>query len=318
MTTFAELEKGTRFHFNIDADGHEPYMYKVNDQEAYVEHGSDQGLREAVAADKEVWEWSEPVTLHDSPTEVERAALTLLMGGQHGPFVAHVGLAMHIRALATDPGEMRRLDTYIWESDVEIGFDEDKVGNRISHQTPLRELCVERGHPCWTKEWDRENSALDAITDEKPTGSKPQTREEDFAAAKTAATFWLASAVCDYRVAGRADGDQAHTIKGLGADLLTVTTSLAAAIAEYHDRIVNIYAGDKFDMMNQLQQITPTDLITQAEAAQRANVTIQAINNAIRERRVTAYSGPDAISHRPGDRKVSAAEVAKVWPPRND
>jgi hypothetical protein len=60
----------------------------------------------------------------------------------------------------------------------------------------------------------------------------------------------------------------------------------------------------------------PDDLITQTEAAQIANLTPQAVNNAIRERRLHAYSKPDAVAHRPGDRMVSRAEVEKLWSPR--
>lgn len=46
-------------------------------------------------------------------------------------------------------------------------------------------------------------------------------------------------AVREYREMGRPDGEQTHTIMGMGSPLMTVTTSLAAAVVEYHKAIVN-------------------------------------------------------------------------------
>lgn len=60
----------------------------------------------------------------------------------------------------------------------------------------------------------------------------------------------------------------------------------------------------------------PNDLITQTEAAKIANITVQAVNNAIRDGRLRAYSDPDAVAHRAGDRRVSESEVRELWPPR--
>jgi hypothetical protein len=76
MTTFEQLEVGERFHLGVDADGQEPYMWKVSDTEAYTERGSGTGTRQTV-----------------DDTEVERAALTLLLGPQQQALNAnHPGL----------------------------------------------------------------------------------------------------------------------------------------------------------------------------------------------------------------------------------
>lgn len=52
-------------------------------------------------------------------------------------------------------------------------------------------------------------------------------------------------------------------------------------------------------------------LITQREAALIVGVTTQAVNNAIRDGRLRAYTR--GIAHRPGDRRVSEADVRALW-----
>jgi hypothetical protein len=308
MKTFEQLEVGERFHYGIDADGHEPYLYKLSDTEAYVERGSGAGTRETVDPDTEVEVWNEPATLHDAPTEVERAALTLLLGPhQQAPNANHPGLNLWIDAMLTDPGEHRSLDRFIWEEEADIH------GEAI----PLREACREMGFVCWREEWDRDNSASGAILDRRPSGSAPQTRENHWWAAMDEAAYRLASAVRDYRVAGRPAGDYTSgSVGGLGSTLGYVETSLAAAITEFHWQVVNVYASEKMDLEMALHSATPDDLITQTEAAKIANITVQAVNNAIRDGRLHAYSDPDAVAHRAGDRRVSEAAVRELWPPR--
>jgi len=308
-TTFGELKIGERFHYNIDADGHEPYLYKINDTEAYIEHGRRSGLRESVNADENVWTWDEPVEIHPSPTEVERAAITLLMH-RDGPNANHPGLRQYVLALASDQNEMRDLDQFIWEAEIDWGS-----GGEYTKQ-PLHQICHELGYICWENEWDRENSAFGAILDHKPTGRRPDTREGRWLAKNDDAALRLADAIANYRIAGRPSGDQTHTISGMGSPLLSVTSSLAAAIGEYHEQMLNVYAGEAQNLEMALRQIMPDDLITQTEAARIANITPQAINNAIRARRLRAYSDVDSVSHRPGDRRVSEADVRQLWPPR--
>lgn len=316
-TTFAELDIGQRFHYNIDANGHEPYLYKINDSEAYVERGSHSGLREVVEPGADVWTWSEPIILNNYITEIERAAITLLFGSGGNPRCDHPGLSEYIRALAADPDEIRTPDQFIFEADAITEWDVSDENEIIPLETrPLRDVCQEAGFVCWTSEWDRDNSAFGAILDHKPRGTRPDTKEQRYLVAVTDAAARLAYSIRDYRIAGRPVGDQTHTIMGMGAPLLNVTTSLAAAIAEYHNRILNIYARDNMDLEGALRSALPDDLITQSEAAAIANVTPQAINNAIRERRLRAYSSPDAVSHRPGARQVSEADVRELWPPR--
>jgi len=230
-TQFSELEIGQRFHYNIDADGHEPYLYKVSETQAFVEHGYHSGLREDIAPDTEVWVWSEPVVLHGEPTEVERAALTILMGGRdYHPRADHVGLHYYIKALASDPDEMRSLDMYIWDTVVSTTIDGD---------VPLGQLCDKAGYVHWHEKWDHENSTYSAILNHESRGRQPANDHERYLALLDDAAARLASAIADYRVAGRPVGDQTHTISGMGSSLLSITTSLAAAVAEYHSRIVN-------------------------------------------------------------------------------
>lgn len=53
-------------------------------------------------------------------------------------------------------------------------------------------------------------------------------------------------------------------------------------------------------------------LITQAAAAEVVGVSVAAINNAIRDGRLTGYRQGDASAHRPGGVLVSRAEVAQL------
>lgn len=232
---FSELQIGDRFHYNIDADGHEPYLYKVSDTQAYIEHGRHSGSRRDIAGDQTVHVWDKPLALHTGPTEVERAALSLLMGSRgDSPPTDHVGLHTWIRALATDLTEMRDLDTFIWESEVNVG----SAGS--PEMIPLRELCAERKQICCTSRYDSDNSAFHAILDEMATGGRAETQDERYYAGVSRAMAILADALCDYRKAGRPAGDQSHTIQGMGLSLLMVTTSLAAQIAKYHYTIINL------------------------------------------------------------------------------
>lgn len=315
MTTFGQLKIGDRFFVRAwETLDSPPALYKLNETTAYVEHGGHGA--ETLAPDTEVYIWSEPIVLHTAPTDVERAAITLLMTGpQRSPRADHTGLYHYIMALATDPAETRSLDEYIWGAEIVTAWDTDGDGNRIPFETrPLRDVCRDDRYVCWTNEWDHDNSAFAAILDHKPTGERPSTNLQRTLALIDDAAARLANAICDYRGAGRPDGDQHYTIQGLGSPLLNITTSLAAAVAEYHSQMLNIYAGQYMDLRELLNEAVPSDLITQAQAAEIAGITDQAINNAIRDRRLRAYSDENAVSHRPGDRRVSEADVRRLWP----
>lgn len=247
-TQFTNLKIGDRFHYNTDADGHEPYLYKVSDTEAYVEHGSGSGQRETIAPETDVWAWSEQVTLHNAPTEIERAAITILMSSRgHSPRADHVGLREYIRALAQNPNEMKSLDTYIWETTATL--DDGR-------EFRLQQLCQQTGYECWQKQYDRDHNAFGAILDHEPRGRKPATGEERRLALIDDAAARLSSAIADYRLAGRPAGDQTHTVSGMGTPLLNVTTSLAAAVAEYHERVVNIYISERLNLQDRDSKCT--------------------------------------------------------------
>lgn len=227
MTTFSELEIGWRFHYGVDADGHEPYLYKVSETEGYVESGSNTGRRETVAPDETVYVWGQPVELHAYMTEVERAALTLLWPPGGPPLAEHIGLWYYIKALAENCDEMRDLDIFIFEQDVPSKWNYDDDDNMVVLETrPLRAVCAQAGAICWRdKLYEHDNSALLNLLDTDD--------EQDANAVR------LADAIHEYRVAGRPVGDQSYTIAGMGSPLARVTTSLAAAIAEYHRRALN-------------------------------------------------------------------------------
>ena len=56
------------------------------------------------------------------------------------------------------------------------------------------------------------------------------------------------------------------------------------------------------------------DLITQAQAAEIADVSTQAVNNAIASRRLRGYKNPSAKYQRQAATLVSEADVRKLWP----
>ncbi len=62
-----------------------------------------------------------------------------------------------------------------------------------------------------------------------------------------------------------------------------------------------------------LFDLTPKDLITQSEMAEKFGVSPQTINNAIRNGLLHSYQDADAIPHRPGATKVSLNEGEGLW-----
>jgi hypothetical protein len=233
-TTFSSLAIGQEFDFNIDADGWELIYYKISDSEGYAFAGGRPGRRETFEPSTEVYTDG---TIHRiSPavvTEVERAAITLL----HDSSPTHPGLSEWLRAIGTDADEMRHLDAYIWQASVTVSWPERTL--------PLREFLTEQDYICGLTEWDHDHSAFGAILDHKPQGRYADNLDERHCIMEDDAVLRLAYAVMEYRVAGRPEGDQSHTIMGMGAPLLSVTTSLAAAIGEFVRRIRNNYATDR-------------------------------------------------------------------------
>jgi hypothetical protein len=230
MTTFEELAIGDQFDLGIDADGFEPFYYKLNDTEAYQHSGRGAGSRESFKSDDVVHRNSLPgKTIYSHVTEVERVALTLL--GKARPW--HAGLVFWVKALCANPDERRDLDTFIWDAKICLTEGGDE-------RADLRTLCMLEG---FVVEHERyvlgEVSAFAAICDHKPRGIYPVSADDKMRSRIDRAVLLLAQALIDYRMAGRPDGDQSFTIQGLGAPLAMVHTSLAAAVVEYHEAYAN-------------------------------------------------------------------------------
>lgn len=226
-TTFADLAVGQQFDFNVDADGYELIYYKISEDEGYAFAGNRAGRREKFAPDTIVYSNG---TMHRiSPTtvtDIERVAITLIADNP----ATHPGLGEWLRAIISNPKESRRLDKYIWEENVTLSSDET---------LPLRTWLQREGYVCWGREWDTQHSAAAAILDHQPRGEYPADKGEWFCAHNDAALLCLGDAIVDYRTAGRPNGDQTHTIMGLGAPLLRITSSLAAAIVEFVRSVQN-------------------------------------------------------------------------------
>lgn len=162
------------------------------------------------------------------PTEIERAAITLLMdAGAH-----HPALWSWIQAMAKNPDECRHLGNYTIDESVTVELD--------GRTMPLAECCRLLGYVTPMKEWDRDNDIAAAIQDKEPKGRKPETKIERDMARRDRIIYHLAMQVAFYRDEGRPDGDQSHDIMGLGGPVARITTSLAAAVVEYHKAMIDV------------------------------------------------------------------------------
>lgn len=189
------------------------------------------GVAVNIADDQAVEPFGPEPRLNDHVTEIERLALTMLT--QHGSTL-HPALGEWMRRLCSDPDEMRWMDHYALAETVALNDD----------TTPqLADFCRSEGFVIATREWDRDNWGGSAIQHCKPKADL--TEEERELAEHDRAAYHLASAVRIYRENGRPDGDQTHTVMGMGAPLLTVSTSLAAACYEYHRTVLNLAYSDR-------------------------------------------------------------------------
>lgn len=213
MTTYANVQVGQ--FFSIPGANDEGDLYRKGHQ--YDESLTDGQLTTPPAGSTlvELSEYS-PI-VHDRPTEIERAAVTLLLQSRpNNPL-----LGLWIQALAADPDERRDIETLVFES-------------------PDGREYVRQGWVGPKTEYDRDNRAFGAILDHQPRGHYER-GEDRYWAIQDSVIARLAWAVVYYRQAGRPDGDQTHTIQGMGGPLLSVATSLAAAVAEYHEGTVEVF-----------------------------------------------------------------------------
>lgn len=72
-------------------------------------------------------------------------------------------------------------------------------------------------------------------------------------------------------------------------------------------------AGDLVDAIEAARRWIDEDLITQAEAAQLAGITTQAVHNATRDGRLETYANDEAANPRHGGKLVSRQQVQQVW-----
>lgn len=232
MTTFKDLAIGQEFDFNIDADGYEPYFYKVNDTEAYQFSGRGEGGREEFDPDMEVHSSGHIRKVSETVTEVERVALTMIYN--HGAI--HPVLSHWKSAIVTDTSEHRSIHEFAWDNrEMFIPMFNDSS------------FAFPKG------KYDRDCNLFGLILDGTPAGKFTKHSDPVNTHYRKIGGHWdrplaiLCHAVIDYRKAGRPSGDQTHTIQGMGGPLLRVSTSLAAAIVEYHTSIQNLIYLDKED-----------------------------------------------------------------------
>lgn len=232
MSTFAKLTPGVEFEYHVDADGHEPTLVKLNTTQAIVIAGSNAGLRETIAPDEPVFPTGKTHVVHSAPTDIERCALTILSTFRGG----HWGLVAWIRALIVDPEETRDLDEWLWETPCSYGDTLQKSPGTWAT------FLNRQNQAAWTTQYDQRHSAFTAIIDGKhgkTMYSDCSKVDQNFMERYDEAVLRLAQEIVDYRVRGRMDGDYTFSVYGL----LNVSTSLAAAVAEFHARVVESYCA---------------------------------------------------------------------------
>lgn len=226
-TTFGKLRIGTEFDYNIDADGHEPTLVKVSKTQAYSIAGHRQGMRETIEPNDIVYPTGTKHIVHTSPTDIERAAITMLLNSGYG----HYGLQAWIKAVAQDPNEIRSIDDFLFETPCDYGTTVETYSGTWAN------WLVENGYKAWRKLYDNKD-AFEEIFDGKHVKKMfpdLDRKEQGYIEMRDQAVLQLAYAIVEYRVSGRLDGDQTSSVYGL----INVTTSLAAAVAEYHEHIRN-------------------------------------------------------------------------------
>jgi len=222
--TYASIKIGQMFSIPSESE----FTFTKHRSYAQV---NETGVATSFADDEVVEPFGPEPRLNDHVTEIERLALTML--GKHGSTL-HPALGEWMRRLCSDPDEMRHMDNYAVAEAIMLSDD----------TTPnLADFCRSEGFVIATREWDRDNWGGSAIQDCNP---KVQLNESEAELAEyDRAAYHLAGAVRSYRENGRPDGDQTHTVMGMGAPLINVTTSLAAACYEYHTAIVNLAYRDR-------------------------------------------------------------------------
>lgn len=230
--SFRDMQIGDQF--TIIDDG-EFYItaYKVDD-ENYID--SQHGFRQPPYDAGRIYEVTGRVQIHAQVTEVERVALTQLSKTLKN-YSLHPILAKWIEALLADPGMLSNIHDWWFDLD-----DQAKA--------PLVTRCNELGAPIETDEergsmkYDFNKTLYAKIMDYK---AIPNDEDRDvdprlssFRNQVNRVVIELAYAVREYRERGRVAGDTASTLSlGVGAGV-TITTSLAAAIVEFNETILNI------------------------------------------------------------------------------
>lgn len=226
---FSEMQLGQIFDVDTGDPEFDYQMYKVSPTEAVSL--SRQGIREEIAADREfpIVE-GRFIAVHTNVTEVERAAITLIY--QHRINLHHPAVRAWVEAIGTDADERRHIDEFFCDN-------QDMTMEEWQGGVTLRALCEGMGFSLprcrWAYDWeDGIFSAL--VNNNRDKRAYPDLYQMEL----DEAVLVLAYAVHEYRVNGRPDGDQTYTIMGMGAPLMNVQTSLAAAIGEFHQRIVQL------------------------------------------------------------------------------
>ena len=158
------------------------------------------------------------------PTEIERAVVTILSTA----YPHHPILGRWVRELIKSPDEITDIDEFAISL---VNLSEYEEAGYI------------------VPEGEYSSAVFGAILDCIPKGHRDYKDDEEMDAIyKDDIILRLANALVEYRQAGRPGGDQTHTIVDMGTPVVSIKTSLAAALATYHQSIVDWYAGRIADL----------------------------------------------------------------------
>jgi hypothetical protein len=218
-TQFQDIAIGDEFETTVEAEGPTLLYYKVTPNAAFQTQGPGSGKRRSFKPSDELEVNGRRQTLHNTPTDLERAAVTLISEG-----ASHTGLALWTKSIAVDPEEIRSLDEFI-----AVYFFEADEGS-----VKLSEFLKKEGFVTPETQGAGEPSAASAILDLKPRGRHPESPTDWRAASLDAAIWRLANAIIAYRLAGRPDSPAAQSLWERGSGLLKSTNPLTVALVDFH------------------------------------------------------------------------------------
>lgn len=168
--------------------------------------------------------------------DIERAACQILADDAH--LITHPVLRAYVEALLINPAFADRFDAgagSAWTPSAEVVV----YANGEGFPLPGRGKWGEQFATSWGPNYYGDTDA-DQLK-----------RDRDIMIGQ------FAYAIGAYRRDGRPDGDQTQALHGIGGPVALVTSSLAAAVADYHRALTSHYADELAILRRRLRRLSP-------------------------------------------------------------